>query len=81
MNLFNNIFCPTTSEKVMVSKETQTDESFLMDYYEKSKNINMDNQFTFVYEDFYSDLKDYYTSNDELVEDINNFKNYIFNTH
>ena len=74
MNLFNNIFCPTTPEKVMVSKETQTDESFLMDYYEKSKNINMDNQFTFVYEDFY-------TSNDELFEDINNFKNYIFNTH
>ena len=65
----------------MVNKETQTDESFLIDYYEKGKNVNMDNQFTFIYEDFFSDLEDYYTSNDELIDDINQFKNYIFNSH
>ena len=46
-------------EKKMVNKETQTDESFLTD--------------------FFKELGDFYTSKNELINDINEFKNFIFN--
>ena len=59
MNFLNNIINSMIYEKKMVNKETQTDESFLTD--------------------FFKELGDFYTSKNELINDINEFKNFIFN--